>query len=188
MTLELPTHMIRALRNPEPTADQFVQTAFTPADSKAWFARHFLRFVSADFPKHHFTLRFYRRVMNIFGFIAHYDVNGFWTEYFTTFSGKIEFLEQVLEWPRYGDPASSFCDVETEIARRISAVDLLGVYRSALRSEREAAERATYARLKAKFEPGSAVEATALAAPARTPLGATQRDTRPPEQLALAIG
>ncbi len=188
MNLVLPPHMVRALRHPEPIAAPFQPTAFAPADNKAWFARHFLRFASADFPKHHFTLRFYRRVMNTFGFIAHYNLDGYWTEYFTTLSGKVEFLEQVLDWPRYGDPTSSFCDVENEIARRIRVVDLLGFYRSLLRSEREATERATYARLKAKFEPDVASETRGRTAPTYSPPDTTQGSTVPAEQLALAIG
>jgi len=71
MECKLPPAIVRTLREPTPTAANFKPTKFTPADTKAWFA--FLRFVSADFPKHQFTERFYRQVMHTFSFIAHYE-------------------------------------------------------------------------------------------------------------------
>jgi hypothetical protein len=92
----IPAAIVHALRHPTPTAANFTSMKFTPADSKAWFTAHFLRFASADFSKRHFTERFYRQLMNTFGLIAHYDRMGFWTDYFTTTAGKIEFIEQAM--------------------------------------------------------------------------------------------
>ena len=60
----IPPAIVTMLRNPPPTAPDFVPTKFIQADGKARFAIHFLRFASADFSKHHFTRRFYNRVMN----------------------------------------------------------------------------------------------------------------------------
>jgi hypothetical protein len=53
--------------------------------------------------RQHFTERFYRQLMNTFGLIAHYDRMGFWTDYFTTTAGKIEFIEQAIQWPFYAN-------------------------------------------------------------------------------------
>jgi hypothetical protein len=117
MPCTLPPATIRALREPVLTAAAFTPMKFTPADTKAWFANHFLRFVSSDFPKHHFTLRFYRQVMNTFGHIAHYDTAGYWAEFFTSTTGKIEFIEQAVHHPCYGDPTHTFSDVEREIGQ-----------------------------------------------------------------------
>lgn len=167
MACAIPSAIVTTLRTPAPTAADFVPTKFTPADSKAWFAVHFLRFASADFPKHHFTQRFYSQVMNTFGMIAHYDRMGFWTEYFTRTAGKIEFIEQVIEWPCYGDPTHTFSDAEREIQRRLRQVDLLGLYRKLSRAERDTAERAEFARLKARFEPEGPTSAIDLS-PAAT--------------------
>jgi hypothetical protein len=149
----IPAAIVHALRHPTPTAPDFTSMKLTPADSKVWFTVHFLRFASADFPKHHCTERFYRQVMNTFGLIAQYDRMGFWTEYFTTTAGKIEFIEQAIQWPCYGDPSHTFCDTEREIARRLRQADLLGFYRQIARGERDAADRAEFARWKARFEP-----------------------------------
>jgi len=66
MECKLPPAIVRALREPAPTAADFRPTKFTPAETKAWFAWHFLRFVSTDFPEHQFTKRFYSQVMHTF--------------------------------------------------------------------------------------------------------------------------
>jgi hypothetical protein len=187
MPCTIPAAVVQALRHPVSAAADFSPMHFTPAETKAWFVSHFLRFASADFPKHHFTLRFHRQIMNTFGMIAHCDLTGFWAEYFTTTSGKIEFLEQVLGWNSYGDPTTSFCDAEREIARRLRNVGLVDLYRGKGRAERDAAERAQYARLKARFEPDGlgSVKAGSTASPK-----AANHGTSPaaPIQLTFAIG
>lgn len=192
MPVMLPNAIIRVLRDPAPVARDFTPTRFTPAETKAWFATHFLRFVSSDFPKHQFTKRFYGQVMHTFGMIAHYDRAGFWTEYFTGTAGKVEFLEQVVAWPCYGDATHTFSDAEREIARRIRHADLLTIYRRKQGGERDAADRADYARLKARFEPGPM---PVMMTPAMPIMDATHPNTgrrtvasAPAGQLALAIG
>ena len=187
MPVTLPPATIRALREPVLTAAAFTPMKFTPADTKAWFANHFLRFVSSDFPKHQFTLRFYRQVMHTFGHIAHYDAAGYWAEFFTSTTGKIDFIEQAVHHPCYGDPTHTFSDVEREIARRLRHVGLLDLYRARGQADREAAERAEFARLKARF---GQLPAPALA-PVQASVPAASRSGRRPapvEQLAFAIG
>ena len=141
MTSTIPAAIVHALRDPVPTAADFTAMTFIPAETKAWLAVHFLRFASSDFPKHHFTDRFHRQVMHTFGFVAHYDRAGFWSEYFTTTAGKIEFIGQVVHHPCHGDAARSFSDVGREIGRRLRHADLLGFYHDRARLEREAAGR-----------------------------------------------
>jgi len=154
MTQTIPAATVRALREPGLTAADFRSTKSTPAETKAWFASHLLRFVSSDFPKHHFTQRFYNQVMHTFGFIAHFDSTGYWAEYFATTAGKVEFIEQVVQHSCYGDPAYTFSDVEREIIRRLRQVDLLGFYRGRSRAEQDVADGMEFARLKARFKPG----------------------------------
>ena len=50
MPATLPDAIVRVLRDPAPVASDFKPTKFTPAETKAWFATHLLRFASADFP------------------------------------------------------------------------------------------------------------------------------------------
>ena len=189
MGCTIPPAIIRGLREPAPTAADFTPTKFTPAETKAWFATHCLRFASADFPKHQFTERFYRRVMSTFGFIAHYDRMGFWTEFFTTTAGKIEFIEQVIHHPCYGNPDHTFSDVEREIARRLRQTNLLDFYRRTGQAEGEAIERAEFVRLKARFEPDGVPVAVLTPMPPSAPAtGRVGRRDAPAQQLAFAIG
>ena len=149
--LVLPAALVRTLRHPEPTAADFTPTRFCPASTKAWFACHLLRFVSADFPEHQFTQRFYAQLMHTFGHIAHFDRLGFWTEFFTSTRNKVEFLEQTLAYPGYGQPDTTWCDVERLVNRRLRAAALLPLYRDRLRTEARESEQAELVRLLAKY-------------------------------------
>lgn len=140
MQRKIPAAVVRALREPVPTAADFKSTKFTPAETKAWFAWHFLRFASSNFPKYQFSQRFYNQVMNTFGMVAHYNLAGYWAEYFTTTAGKVEFIDQVVRYHCFGDPAHTFSDVEREIIHRLRQVDLLGFYRGRNRAEGDVAD------------------------------------------------
>lgn len=94
---------------------QFVATKWDSADDKAWFANQFVKFVESDFDQRHFTERFYRRLSNTFGHIAHYNLLGFWEKFFTTQTGKLKFLEYALLHRCYGDPTWTYSDVERAI-------------------------------------------------------------------------
>lgn len=147
----IPAAVVHALRDPVPSEADFTPTKFCPAASKAWFAAHWLRFASSDFPKHHFTQRFYAQLMHTSGHIAHFNRAGFWTEFFASTAGKVEFLEQTITWPCHGSPEHTWCDVERVLTRRLRSADLLGHLRRRLGTERDAAERAEFARLRAKY-------------------------------------
>jgi len=189
----LPRALVHALRHPALEAGDFMPTRFKPFGTKTWFARHMLRFASSDFPRHQFTLRFYNQLMHCFSMIAHYNLQGFWTEYFITTHGKIEFIEQVINHPGYGTPDHTWCDVEREISKRLRQSGLLDFYRQHLSAEQNAAERAELARLIAKYAQGSsAVDPGIL----RTVLAPTNRSAPPRPsrhgddtgQLALGLG
>jgi hypothetical protein len=96
-------------------AAQFQPTKWDTADDKAWFANQFVKFVESGFDQRHFTDRFYRRLSNTFGHIAHYNRLGFWETYFTTPAGRLRFLEIALLHPCYGDPTWTYSDVERAI-------------------------------------------------------------------------
>jgi rubrerythrin len=84
-------------------ASQFTPTKWDTAQDKTWFAKQFVRFVQSDFAVKHFTDRFYRRLSNTFGHIAHYNRGGFWEEFFARTADKVRFLEQTLQYPCYGE-------------------------------------------------------------------------------------
>jgi hypothetical protein len=147
-----------ALTRPTFTDEDFNPTKFCSAADKATFGNTLCRFIATDFKLALFTQKFYQRLSNCFGMIAHYNRDGFFSEYFRGNDGKIAFLDQLQRWPCCGDPAYTFSDVERAIKARLRTCDLLSGYRELRAAEINAAERATLARLRAKYdsEPGQA--------------------------------
>jgi hypothetical protein len=132
-------------------ASQFTPTQWDTAQDKAAFGKQFVRFVQSDFAAKHFTNKFYCRLCNTFGNIAHFNRAGFWDEFFTKTADKVRFVEQTLQHPCYGDPAWTYSDVERALQAWLRADETLERYQQRLAKETEAAERAELARLQAKF-------------------------------------
>jgi hypothetical protein len=130
---------------------QFTRTKWDTAEDKVRFAKQFVRFVQSGFAAQHFTDKFYRRLSNTFGHIAHYNRGGFWAEFFTTTADKLRFLEMTLSHPCYGDPAWTYSDVERALQEWLRACGLPDLYRQKLAEETEAAERDELARLREKY-------------------------------------
>ncbi|MDD2878336.1 MAG: hypothetical protein PHT60_14010 [Acidiphilium sp.] len=149
----LPTVLARAIRLPLLTPEPFTPTKWDDAPIKAKFGNHLLRFIAEDFPEHMFTQKFYARLANTFGHIAHYNKHGFWSEFFLTRETKIEFLDQTIRHPCYGDPAWTYSDVERVIRARLKQSGVIDWHRRLLVQETEAQERAEYQRLARKFAP-----------------------------------
>ena len=190
----LPDRVQHLLRQPPLDEVGFRPTKFTPASTKAWFGRHMLHFLASGFPEHQFTQRFYGQLMHCFGFCACYDRAGFWAEHFTSTRSRAAFVEQVGGHPGWGSPEHTFCDVEREVSRRVRAANLHPYLLGHLCEEREAADRAEFARLAAKY--ASAGTAEAAAGPVRTvyvPVPAkhvarTPRQNADTGQLAFGLG
>jgi hypothetical protein len=132
-------------------ASQFTPTQWSTAEKKAAFAKQFVRFIQSDFAAKHFTEKFYRRLSNTFGHIAHYNRGGFWDTFFTTTADKMQFLDQTLQHPCHGDPAWTYSDVERALQEWLQSDGTLERYRQRLAAETEAAERGELARLQKKY-------------------------------------
>src|SRR5271169_2445 len=130
---------------------QFTPTKWETANDKAAFANRFVRFVQSDFAAKHFTEKFYRRLSNTFGHIAHFNRGGFWDTFFTSTADKVRFLKLTVQYPCYGDPAWTFSDVEQAVQAWLKAEGTLEQYQQQLADEIEAGERALLARLQAKY-------------------------------------
>jgi hypothetical protein len=130
----------------------YTATQFVTAEDKAKFVEHFIKFVEKDFPQNLFTKKFYSRLSNTFGHIAHYNQFGFWEEFFTTTADKVRFIEMTLNSPCYGDPAYTFSDAEREIQYRMIGSGILAHYKAQYENELCNAEYNEYQRLKEKFE------------------------------------
>jgi hypothetical protein len=133
------------------TPDKFTPTKWEGEDKKAAFARHFIKFLQWDFSRKQFTKAFYQRLSATFGHIAHFNVGGFYEEFFSTTEGKVRFLRQTLAHPCYGDPAWTHSDVERALQQWVRHNGALEKYERLLAEETEAEERSTLARLQMKY-------------------------------------
>ena len=136
------------------TAVQFTPTQWDTAEGKAKFATHFMRFLESEFKQTLFQKWFYRKLSNTFGHIAHFDIHGFWSEFFETTRDKVKFLKQTIQpWTGFaGDPAYTYSDVERAIAEQVQASGYLAQWETRLEGEVESAERSQLAHLKSKYE------------------------------------
>lgn len=133
------------------TADSFTATKWDDADTKARFARQFVRFVESDFSERQFTQVFYKRLSLTFGHIAHFNRHGFYETFFASTEGKVRFLRQTLRHPCWGDPSYTYSDVERALQSWLRQNGVLDRHERRLAEEQEAAERAELARLRAKY-------------------------------------
>jgi len=95
--------------------EDFLPTKWDAASKKIRFAEGLKTFISGGFQEKHFPHWLYVRLSMTFGFIAHYDQHGFYWHYFDSDAGKRVFLQQILNWPCYGDPEYTYSDVEKHL-------------------------------------------------------------------------
>lgn len=113
----------------------------------AAFARALMRLVEGEFALKLFTKPLYRRLNSMFGFIAHYDLKGFYATQMSSTWRRRDFLQQILSHPSYGPHAS----LERAIREWIRDGKYVLVYEERFRVEKEAADRAQYEELKKRF-------------------------------------
>jgi len=147
--------LTRALTTPGFTANDFTPTKWHSASDKADFANALLKFIAQDFSRAKFHNALYRRLSSTFGHIAHYDRNGFYETFFLDAKGKIAFLEQCVNWPCFGDPTYTYCDVERAVIGRLKSADILTLLQSQTRIEQRQTDLALLAKLKARYEPAA---------------------------------
>ena len=148
-------------------AESFTPTKWSTAEEKAKFANHLLTFIAADCPESKFTKALYNRLCQCFGFVAHYDRNGFLAEFFTCTDDKLRFVRCLAECPCYGSPEFTFSDVERAISAEIRSMSYVEAYERKLAREIETRERQKLAVLQAKYLGSSeASPASSLETPA----------------------
>jgi hypothetical protein len=132
-------------------ASEFAATQWGTVEEKAKFAQWFVRFVAKDFPPSMWHKTKYRRLCNMFHFIAHYNAGGFWDEKFSTLERQWEFVKDCLRGPHYGDPRYTWSDVEKALASWLFEEGVETVLRAKVEAQQEAAERSEFHRLKEKY-------------------------------------
>jgi hypothetical protein len=138
---------------PKLEANAFGPTKWDSAEHKAQFGNKLLKFIADDFPKNAFTKPFYHRLSLTFGHIAHFDLTQFYSTFFETTATKIEFIEQTISHPCWGDPEYTYCDLERAVIKRVRASSILETLQSQLATESRARDLKLLDRLKQKYEP-----------------------------------
>jgi hypothetical protein len=152
----LPRAITAALQIPKLEAAEFTATKFDTAEDKIKFGNHLLRFIAEDFPRALWTKAFYNRLSMIFSNIAHYDSNGFWDTWFTTTTDQIQFLQNIVRHPCWGDPAFTYSDVEKVVRSCVKRSGIIAWKHRILADESKKKDVAELARLKAIYEPDTA--------------------------------
>ena len=98
----------------------YTPTEWSTAEDKQRFADHFKRFVESNYKRTLFYKWFYTRLSMCFGFIAHYNIHGFYGTYFECAEDKERFENIIMKGHAYmggpiGDPAWTWVDVERDL-------------------------------------------------------------------------
>jgi len=152
----LPRAITAALQIPKLEAAKFTATKFDTAEEKTKFGNHLLRFIAEDYPRALWTKIFYNRLSMTFSNIAHYDSNGFWERWFTTTAEQIEFLQNIVRHPCWGDPAFTYSDVEIVVRSRLKHSGIIAWKQKIHAEESKKRDLAELTRLKSIYEPDTA--------------------------------
>jgi len=85
-------------------ASQFTPTKYDSAAQKAKMVNQLAAFVLGGFRRTQFTKDVYNALyLHLFGHIAHYNLEGFYDEWFANLDRQIDWLQHALSQPTYGD-------------------------------------------------------------------------------------
>ena len=165
---------------------EFVPTKFSTAQDKADFGNTFLHFIELEWARTAFSKSFYNRLSMCFSHIAHTDRAGFYETWFTSDANRLEFLRHTLQWPCWGDPEYTFCDVERAIQQEIRKRNYLARYELRAAEAVRSGEMETLKRLEAKYRTVATHQTDADSAPSIPPAAAQEAArTRMPVQASL---
>jgi hypothetical protein len=162
----LPRAIAAALQLPKLDAADFTATKFDSPEDKAKFGNHLLRFIAEDFPATLWTKAFYNRLHLTFSNIAHYDQLGFWETWFETTADQVGFLQNIAQYPCWGDPAFTYSDAEEAIRARVTKSAVIAWKQKILAEECKRNDLAELARLKELYEPETATTLSQIPATA----------------------
>jgi len=136
-------------------SSDFLPTKFSSTADKADFGNAFLHFIDSNWKETLFTEKFYNRLSNTFGHIAHCDRSTFYFTWFACDEDRLRFLQHALRWPCWGDPAFTFCDVERALQREILKRNYLPHYELKAAESLRSVEMSLLERLEAKYRPAA---------------------------------
>ncbi len=101
--------------------EDFTPTQWASAEEKAKTANKLTKFILDGFEQASFSKGMYQHLSNMFGHIAHYDINGFYSTWFADIKSCRDWAEHVTgSWlSGIGDPRFTWSDVETALIQWI---------------------------------------------------------------------
>lgn len=99
--------------------EDFRPTKWATAEEKAKIANKMTRFILGGFQQGSFNKTMYQRLSNMFGHIAHYNINGFYETWFSDIKACRDWAEHITgSWlSGMGDPKFTWSDVEKALIR-----------------------------------------------------------------------
>ena len=97
----------------------FTATKWHTAEDKARIANKLTKFILNGFQRGSFTKVMYRRLSNMFGHIAEYNLDGFYSVWFEDDETCLKWAENAATGYIVGDPAWTWSDVEGAIRKWI---------------------------------------------------------------------
>lgn len=166
---------------------EFVPTQFSSAADKSNFGNTLLHFLDSNCARELFTKKFYDRLSMTFGHIAHCDIEGFYSTWFTRDRHRLGFVTKLLRWPCHGDPKFTFSDVEHAVQRVTLERNYLARFELRAAEALRSAEMKDLQRLEAKYRMPKKAECTAKesAEAPRVPAGSAADPTTAPVQFSL---
>jgi hypothetical protein len=161
----------------------FTATKFSTAADKAEFGNALLRFIESEWEAPLFTKTLYNRLSMCFGHIAHCDRQSFYERWFTSEAKRLEFLRHALDWPCWGSPEFTFCDVERAIQEIVRQRNYLARHELRAAEHTRSLEVDLLRRLEAKYRTPSPQSTET----AQKPLAPAAIDSEPSSPSALPV-
>ena len=102
----------------------FTATQWSTAADKAKMANKLTKFILNGFPKDSFTKEMYKRLSNMFGHIAEYNIHGFYSVWFQDDAACLKWAENTMRGGLHGfvvgDPQFTWSDVEKALRKWIA--------------------------------------------------------------------
>jgi hypothetical protein len=110
-------------------ASNFTATQWNTADDKAKMANKLTKFILNGFQQVSFTRKMYTRLSTMFGHIAEYNIQGFYTVWFEDDAACLKWVENAMRGGVLGfivgDPAWTWSDVERALQKWLSDNQIL---------------------------------------------------------------
>jgi len=135
------------------TDQDFTATQFASTADKAAFANKMIRFILGGFQQSSFNKKMYQHLSNMFGHIAHYDINGFYFEWFEDTEKCLRWVENMTNnWlVGLGDPKYTWSDVEKALVQWVKANQIAMQLDEINKAEERAGELALLQHLQEKY-------------------------------------